>query len=383
MFKFHLSFALALFISCSRGKAGHNRFLQLSDFQSIKTLLLILKHKTPMKTRHFLKITSICLLLSTSLPSCKKAGTEPIANEDIQSDGSYIPDVFKDKYINGTGSFSEYSLIKPPEATYKQYSNLIKIENDQLDYYSYAVDAFPLEPSSGNLETDAQNLLGKFVPGYELFIRSGGSSSNISYETGKTMQGFDYLKIILEVKITNALRAKSIVVIKVGDKVATLLSDQAIDAAIGGQGTMALNYILLTIRFNGVPAPGIVVKKNLLGTWGTAGTTTAFSFSYYGTNTFSFGGITEIRTSKDADFDNVYTTTVGGSGAYTLKGNELTEKWKATGNSSRYIVNLIRTKSYLDNTWKTQLWKININPDALTCEGLPCLRAFERPYDLW
>jgi hypothetical protein len=336
-----------------------------------------------MKTSRLEKTTLLCTLILIVCYGCSK--TEAIPDNDIKSDGNYIPSIFTNKYVNGTGIFADYSYIVPPDASSKQYDNLIKIENNQLDYYSYAIAAFPLEPSSGNLEVDAQYLFSKYTPDYIPFIRSGGTDENISFEKGKTMQGFDYVMVNREVIKTDRsdVRAKSIVVVKVGNKVAALLSDQDVDATNSGEGTWALNFVLFTIRFNNAQPLGITIKKDLLGTWGSVGTSAASSTSYYGTNTFSWGGITEIRTSKDADFDNVYTKTFGGSGSYTLNGNELKQTWKATNKDSHYLVNVIQRKRIDDDSWQTMLWKISIEPEDITCNGLPCLRSFYQPNSLW
>jgi hypothetical protein len=332
------------------------------------------------KTHRLIKLILVCTPFFTICYGCSEPETIP--DSDSNSDGNYIPSVLRNKYVNGTGIFADYSYIIPLGASSTQYSNIIKIENSD---FSYAIAAFPLEPSSGDLKTDAQNLFVKYTPDYVPFIRSGGSSESISLEKGKTMQGFDYLIMDREVIKTDRsdVRAKSIVVIRVGDKVASLLSDQYVDGPPASDGVYALNFVVFTIRFNNTQAPGITLKTDLLGTWGSVGTNAASSTSYYGTNTFSWGGITEIRTSKDADFDNVYTKTFGGSGSYTLQGNELTQTWKATNKTSRYLVNVIQRKNMEDDSWTSYLWKISIEPEDLTCNGLPCLIAYYQPNSLW
>jgi hypothetical protein len=324
----------------------------------------------------------------TTNSNLPKGNTNAIVNNN--SNTSNPPEIFKDKYITGSGIFSDYSYIIPPAGKstfHQQYTNLIKVKNDDINESAqpFWIDIFPLELSSGSLQTDADNIIAKYNPGYVPFIRSGGTSSNISLEKGRTIQGFEYLKVKKELikRTDNNSDVKSEVaaVIKVGNKVASILLEEHIDA-LWDKGDKALAFILMTIRFNNIVAPGYNLQKDILGTWGRVGTTGGYAYSYYGTNTFDWNGASQTRTSKDTDYDYVYTKTFGGTGSYSLKGNVMTEVWKATKTVTNKLISAVQRKVNAE-PWQFYLWEIGIDPKDCECDGLPCLSNFWQPSSRW
>ncbi len=330
----------------------------------------------------------------TTTNNLKPIANKPVAtarnNRSTSNNTNSTPEIFKDKYITGTGIFSDHSYIVPPAGKstfHQQYTNLIKIKNDDLNESGqpFWIDIFPLELSSGSLETDAENIIAKNNQGYVPFIRSGGTSSNIAFERGRTMQGFEYLKVkknlIKKTDNNTDVKAEIVAVIKVGNKIAPILLEEDVDAS-WDKGDEALAFILMTIKFNNIVSPGTNLQKDLLGTWGSVGTTGGSGTSYYGTNTFDWGGASQTRTSKDADYDYVYSKTFGGTGTYNVKGNVLTETWKATKSVGTKLISPIQRKVN-DEPWQSYLWSIRIDPKNCECDGLPCLSNFWQPLSRW
>ncbi len=327
---------------------------------------------------------------TTTTPIVTNTTTNPNVNHINKN---AIPVIFKDKYITGTGIFSDYSYIIPQAGKstfHQQYSNLIKImnENTSEHIYPFWLDIFPLENTSGNLEVDAENMFAKYHPGFVPFIRSGGSESTIEWEKGVTIQGFDYLKVTKELikkndDGNNIVKLVDIVVIKVSNKVATISLEQHVDGfSYHDGGKPSLSFILRTLLFNNVQTPTVDFKKDLLGTWGLLGTNVATTMSYFGTNTFDWGGTFQTRRTKDAEYDYVYTTNLGGTGTYTLKGGILTETWKATNKVGIKLISPVQRKRN-NEPWQSCLWMIRINSEDCKCDGLPCLTNFDRPYSKW
>lgn len=328
--------------------------------------------------------TAIYVLVLIAFFSCNKDENSSI-NLDVknnQTDGNFIPKVFEEKYISGTDNFSDYYIVKPPTTDYQQYSDLIRIKKDG----EFDLDIYPLEASSGNIETDASSFMERLNPGYYPINTNGYNGTEAEIEKGKTTQGFEYF--ILKKTLTKQLNENqfdtkdiAVAAIKVDNKVSLIILYQGAQS-IRENGDMALSYVLLTIRFKNATAPGITLQNELIGTWGIVGTNASSSYSFYGTNSFDYGGVSEIRSVKDQDFIEIYRTRVGGSGSFSLTGNVLTLKWKATNIENSKILSIVKRKRN-DEEWKTVMWTLDINQKDLVCEDMPCLNNLYQPFEVW
>ncbi len=232
----------------------------------------------------------------------------------------------KSESMSFSGSVSDYSFTTPPSWTRQNKANEIVLSRDNN---RYVVSCQPTVRSSGNLEADADKMLLQVFQGWSIFTDLGYSANYGTFEKGKTVQGLDYFLAKRYIKKNSNPDQKMdaiILLVKVGNNVAVISAAQPFQD-IQSYSTQALNFLLYDFAVKGVSGTANL-QKDLLGTWTGYGGVVVES-TYHPNNTFSSGGASQTRTSRDAYTDRVTTTSFATDGSYTLNGNLLTKNFVA------------------------------------------------------
>jgi hypothetical protein len=253
---------------------------------------------------------------------------------------------------SGNGSVSDYSFTTPKGWTRENNSGEIVLRKDQNQY---VISFLPMIKSSGNLETDVENICWQVFKGWSPWGDTNGFKPDYgTFEKGKTSQGLDYFMKVRYLK-NNADDQKTldaiILVIKAGTNVAVITAAQPLQS-ISDASAEALDFILYDFNLKNVGGT-VNLQKELLGSWSSVGSV-ALSDTYHPNGTFSFAGASQFRTSRDAYTDNVTTTSFSSDGTYKLAGNLMTKFIKKSGKTLQYRVRFFYTK-YDKDEWQYKM----------------------------
>jgi hypothetical protein len=271
---------------------------------------------------------------------------------------------------SGSGDVSDYSFTTPAGWSRSDSANKIVLTNGVEN----KIEFLPLMHSSGNLETDANRILWQVFKGCDSWYALGFEPDYGTFEKGKTAQGLEYFRAYRYAK--NASEQDStfattqfdaiILLVKLNNRVAVISgrqrfqSDTAKDSAL-----TAMDLILYDLTFKSVPN-SYSLKNELLGSWGAASGSVALAYTFNANGSFNKGSAIGYRTSRDAQTDNLHTTSYGMTETYSLSGNILTQNYKRTREVFKYKIRVYQTK-YDKQAWQPKLGFLPIdNPDSGT-----------------
>ncbi len=289
----------------------------------------------------------------------------------VYNDQAYQPDV--DSFIkklslskpdaisatNGTGALSDYVFTPPPGFSKVVKANEIVLSAVLTDQkVPMIISVLPMQPSSGNLETDMNTLFFSVFKGWNNY--NHWSAPFPATEKGTTTNGYNYILEYRDIQQTDnseSLLSAAVLLVQVNNQVAVFAgSYKQMSAALWSNLVEHLKdqyiYLLHSVSFkNYKPNPAPI---SILGKWKAMSSSTGSFYEFYPNGTFSWSGGTSFKTRYDDTHDKVTITTRANDGKWGLKGNELTLYHNTTKKTSQYKMRLYYDKN-LDGTWIKRL----------------------------
>jgi hypothetical protein len=258
-----------------------------------------------------------------------------------------------------SGSISDYEFTTPPKWTRQDSASEIVLKK-KTEYQEYTISMQPFVASSGNLESDAETIFWQVFQGWAPSTENGFRADYGQYAKGKTVQGFDYFQVkkyITKKSGNDNVRMDgTLLLIQIGNKVAVISAGEPYQTAFDA-AEQALDHILYDFRIASGGA-NANLQKDLVGSWSSFGSSVGLSYTYHSNGTFSFAGASQFRTSRDAVYDNVTTTSFSSDGTYKLSGNLMTIVNKKSGITSQDRIRFYSTK-YDRDDWEYKMGKID------------------------
>lgn len=262
---------------------------------------------------------------------------------------------------NSSGNASDYEFTVPPnwKAEYKSNETILR----GIDGSVVSLGAFIA--SSGSLENDISRNFFTIFSGWKPVTTNGFSADWAKHEKGKTKQGYDYYQMLKYATKDPAgntgYNEIILLLVKIGDKVAVISASQPQATSIGAE--KALDFILYDLNFKNTTPLTSTIQKDLLGSWSSASGSVGLNYAFYPNGTFSFGGASQFRTSRDVYTDNVTTTSFSTDGSYSIVGNLLTIIHKKTKVVSKWKIRFYYTKYDKDN-WKYKRGELPLDSES-------------------
>lgn len=255
---------------------------------------------------------------------------------------------------NLTGSVNDYEFVVPPTWTRQNFANEIVLRKNS----EYVISFQPFTVSGGNLENDAEKIFWQVFQGWQQST-SGGYDT---YEKGKTKQGLNYFLVKKFITKQGTLgRDGILLLVQVGDKIAVISASQPYND-IARSSLEALDFILFDFGIKGIGMANF--QKELQGSWSSASSTVGVITTYHPNNTFSSGGVSQTRTSRDATTDIITTKGFASDGNYSLSGNLLIKNFTKTKVIHKSKIRFYYTKHNNDE------WVFKMGSQGLTVSGI-------------
>ena len=240
--------------------------------------------------------------------------------------GKLVATENQNKTESGTGVLSDYVFTSPPGFTKEVKANQIVLTDASVPMI---ISILPMQPSSGNLETDMETIFFSVFRGWSNYANFGPQSYDI-YK-GTTANGYNYIMEHRDVQqITNSGQigiTATLILVQVKNQIAVFagsfgtISGPCCDSIEQVRGKYI--YLLHSISFkNFIPTPA---PMNITGNWVAKNyPTTASNYDFHANGTYSCTVSSFFKTSYSSTHDKVTTTTREHNGKWSLKGNELT-----------------------------------------------------------
>jgi hypothetical protein len=252
---------------------------------------------------------------------------------------------------NGSGNKNMYSITVPPTWTLNAGGNSLILEKNTTTG-KRVIELMNMVKSSGSLEKDMEHLFFEVFNGWSLY---NGSNNQLfekgDHEKGVTSQGLPYYMLSNSItKPGGDVIKATMLVIQVGTNVAIINSA---DNILGSEMEMALNFLLFTLKINGVADKNVDYKKQLTGTWasssGSYGNSLIAATSYTAEGKYYVLTQSSYTVGYDYYNDLIKKKQFKGEGLFSFKGNVL-ERRSGSGPSSKYFTRFYSRK-YGNNAW--------------------------------
>lgn len=272
-----------------------------------------------------------------------ETATEKPVNENPASPTSYT---------NGLGSKNIYSITVPPTWSLNAGQNSLTLEKT-TNTGKRIIEFMSIVKSSGSLEKDMEHIFFDVFDGWSLY---NGSNNQLfekgDHEKGVTSQGLPYYMLSNSItKPGGEVIKATVLVIQVGANVAIINSA---DNILGSEMEMALNFLLFTLKINGVAEKNVDYKKQLTGTWvsgsGLYGNSLNTATSYNADGKYYVLIQSSYTVGYDYYNDLIKSKQFKGEGVFAFKGNVL-ERKTSSGAGSKYFIRFY-SKKYGNNEWR-------------------------------
>jgi len=266
-------------------------------------------------------------------------------------------------YTTGSGNKNIYSITVPPSWSLNAGQNSLTLEKT-TNTGKRIIEFMSLIKSSGSLEKDMEHIFFDVFDGWSLH----NSPNNLLFEKGDhekgfTSQGLPYYMLSNSItKPGGDVIKATVLLIQVGANVAIINSA---DNILGSEMEMALNFLLFTLKINGVAAKNVDYKNQLTGTWasssGSYGNSLIAATSYTAEGKYYVLTQSSYTVGYDYYNDLIKKKQFKGEGSFSFTGNVL-ERRSASGSSSKYFIRFYSRK-YGNNTWRDVMGLYNCNYD--------------------
>lgn len=253
--------------------------------------------------------------------------------------------------ITSSGNKNIYSITVPPTWSLNAGGNSLTIEKNTA-IGKRIVEFMSMVKSSGSLEKDMEHIFFEVFDGWSLH----NSPNNLLFEKGDhekgvTCQGLPYYMLSNSItKPGGDVIKATVLIIQVGVNLAII---NTADKILGSESDMALNFLLFTLKINGVADKNVDYKKQLIGTWasssGSYGNSLIAATSYTAEGKYYVLTQSSYTVGYDYYSDLIKKKQFKGEGLFSFKGNVL-ERRSGAGSSSKYFTRFYSRK-YGTNAW--------------------------------
>ena len=254
-------------------------------------------------------------------------------------------------YITDSGSKNVYSITVPPTWSLNESGNSLTLEKNTTTG-KRIIELMNMVRSSGSLENDMEHIFFEVFDGWSLYNSSNNQLfEKGDHEKGVTCQGLPYYMLSNSItKPGGDVIKATLLLIQVGTNVAII---NTADQILGSESEQALNFLLFTLKINGVADKNVDYKKQLTGTWasssGSYGNSLITATSYTAEGKYYVLTQSSYTVGYDYYNDLIKSKQFKGEGVFAFKGNVL-ERKTSSGSSSNYFIRFYSRK-YGNNAW--------------------------------
>lgn len=255
-------------------------------------------------------------------------------------------------YTTGSDSKNIYSITVPPTWSLNAGQNSLTLEKT-TNTGKRIIELMNMVRSSGSLENDMEHIFFEVFDGWSLYNSSNNQLfEKGDHEKGVTSQGLPYYMLSNSItKPRGDVIKATVLIIQVGANVAII---NTADKILGSESEMALNFLLFTLKINGVADKNVDYKKQLTGTWasssGSYGNSLIAATSYTAEGKYYVLTQSSYTVGFDYYNDLIKSKQFKGEGVFTFKGNVL-ERKTSSGAGSKYFIRFY-SKKYGNNEWR-------------------------------
>ena len=281
------------------------------------------------------------------------------ANDNNGAIGANILEADKNSRENPTSSINNatnngiYSITVPPTWNLKATGNSLILEKN-TGTGKKLIEFMPAIKSSGNLEKDMAHIFFEVFDSWNLY----NSTNDLLFEKGDhekgfTCQGLPYymLSNSINQKGNGNVIKGTVLLIQVEDKVAIINSA---DAILGSEIENALNFLLFSLKINGVSGKNVDYKNQLTGTWGASsgsyGNNSSFATRYTAEGKYYVLAQSSYTVGYDYYNDLIKSKQFKSQGQFSIKSNVL-ERKSGSSAATKYFIRFYSRK-YGNLEWR-------------------------------
>lgn len=268
--------------------------------------------------------------------------------------------------VTGSGNKNMYSITVPPTWTLTTGANSLIVEKNTTTG-KRIVEFMNMAKSSGSLEKDMEHIFFEVFEGWSLYNASNNQLfEKGNHEKGVTCQGLPYYMLSNSITKNGTTNGDvingTVLLIQVGTNVAII---NTADKILGSESEMALNFLLFTLKINGVADKNVDYKKQLIGTW--ASSSGSYGNSLIAATSYTADGKCYVLTQSSYTVgynyynDLIKSKQFKSEAVYSFKGNVL-ERKTGSGPTSKYFIRFYSRK-YGNNTWRDVMGLYDCNYD--------------------
>jgi len=291
-------------------------------------------------------------------------------NETATAQNNKTNSVSPTNATTGSGNKNVYSITVPPTWSLNAGGSSLTLEKN-TNTGKRIIEFMSMVRSSGSLEKDMEHIFFEVFDGWSLY----NSANKLLFEKGNhekgvTCQGLPYY--MLNNSITkpggDVIKA-TVLIIQVGANVAIINSA---DMILGSESEMALNFLLFTLKINGVAGKNVDYKKQLIGTWasnsGSYGNSLSFATNYTAEGKYYVLAQSSYTVGYDYYNDLIKSKQFKGAGVFAFEGNVL-ERKAGSGPTIKYFTRFYSRK-YGNNEWSNAMGFYQYDYDKNKIEAL-------------
>ena len=250
------------------------------------------------------------------------------------------------------GSKDAYSITVPPTWSLNAAGNNVTLEKNTATG-KRIIEFMSMIKSSGSLENDMEHIFFEVFDGWSLY---NGSNNQLfekgDHEKGVTCQGLPYYMLSNSItkKGGDVIKA-TVLLIQVGANVAIINSA---DNILGSESEQALNFLLFTLKINGVAEKNVDYKKQLIGTWasgsGMYGNSLNAATSYTAEGKYYVLIQSSYTVGYDYYNDQIRNKQFKSEGTFAFRGNVLERKSGSVAGAKYFI--RFYSRKYANNEWR-------------------------------
>ena len=262
----------------------------------------------------------------------------------------------------GSGSKNMYSITVPPTWSLNDGGHSLTLEKNTTTGKKI-IELMSMVKSSGSLEKDMEHIFFEVFDGWALYNSSNNQLfEKGDHEKGVTSQGLPYYMLSNSISKNGSVVKGTVLLIQVGTNVAVINSA---DIILGSEMEMGLNFLLFTLKINGVADKNVDYKKQLTGTWasssGSYGNSLIAATSYTAEGKYYVLTQSSYTVGYDYYNDLIKSKQFKGEGVFAFKGNVL-ERKTSSGPVTKYFIRFYSRK-YGHNEWRNLMGLYAFNYD--------------------
>ncbi|WP_288882188.1 hypothetical protein [Pedobacter panaciterrae] len=271
--------------------------------------------------------------------------------------------------VSGSGSKNMYSITVPPTWSLNAGGNSLTLEKNTATG-KRIIELMSMTKSSGSLEKDMEHIFFEVFDGWGLYNSSNNQLfEKGDHEKGVTSQGLPYYMLSNSISKNGSVVKGTVLLIQVGTNVAVINSA---DIILGSEMEMGLNFLLFTLKINGVAEKNMDYKKQLTGTWvsssGSYGNSLSFATSYTVEGKYYVLAQSSYTVGYDYYNDLIKSKQFKGEGVFAFKGNVM-ERKTSSGPVTKYFIRFYSRKSG-NNEWRNLMGFYAFNYDKNRIETI-------------